>query len=357
MRSLLAYLLAVLAIAAGVVFGFFDPFGRTSGSAQASAPRKAPPVVVTRVAAAPFADAVEALGTVLANESVTITARRSDHITALHFEDGQEVEQGALLVELNAAEELAALAEAQALYADRAAAHARAEELLLQNIAPASEVDAARAQMDAAAARVRNLQATISDLSLRAPFRGQLGLRQVSAGAFVQAGTPITTLDDLSVVRVDFTIPETWLREVRVGMPIAARTAAYPDRSFPGEISALDTRLDPRTRSATIRARVPNDERLLRPGMLMRLVVDRGETAVLQVPEQSLVMVGSDHSVFVVDDASVATQRKVQVGRRRVGHVEVLDGVRAGERIVLDGLVRVQSGKPVDVVAERITEG
>lgn len=357
MHSLFAYLLAVLALAAGIVFGFFDPFGRSNGTAQAGSARRSTPVVVTRVTAAPFTDAIEALGTVLANESVAITARRAAHITALHFEDVQEVEAGALLVELSAAEELAALAEAQALYADRAAAHSRAEELMAQEIAPPSEVDAARAQMDAAAARVRNLEATINDLHLRAPFRGQLGLRQVSAGAFVQPGTVITTLDDLSVVRVDFTIPETWLREVRVGMPIAARTAAYPDRAFPGVITAIDTRLDTRTRSATIRARVPNDDRRLRPGMLMRLVVDRGEAAVLQVPEAALLQTGSEHYVFVVDAASVAQKTTVTVGRRRVGHAEILAGVHEGDRIVVEGLVRVQPGQPVEVVAERNSEG
>jgi len=356
MRTLIVYLLAALALGAGLGFLLFDPFGGRRSSAAKTTARSAPPVVVARVSRAPFRDAVEALGTVLASESVTITARRAAHVVAIHFDDGQETQAGASLVSLSAAEERALLDEAQAVQVERAAAYERALEMRTQGIAAGSDLDTAKAQVDSAIARVRMLEAMLADFELRAPFAGQLGLRQVSLGAFVQPGTPITTLDDLSVVRVDFTIPEAWLGDVRIGMPIAARTIAFPGRAFPGTISAIDTRLDPQTRSATVRARVPNDERLLRPGMLMRLLVDRGENAVLQVPEASLLQQGAEHYVFTVDDRSIAQRTPVTIGRRRAGRVEVLEGLVEDQRLVLEGLVRVQSGLPVQVVTERESE-
>lgn len=355
MRTLIAYLLAALALTVGLVFLLFDPFGSHRSANKGATARNAPPVVVTRVARAPFRDAVEALGTVLAFESVTITARRAAHVVGLHFDDGQQVPADAPLVTLNDAEQQAMLAEAKAALVERMAAYERALEMRTQGIAADSDLDTVQAQRDTAAARVRTLEAVVADYSLRAPFAGQLGLRRISLGAFVQPGTAITTLDDLSSVRVDFTIPEAWLREVQVGMPISARTIAYPDRPFPGEITAIESRLDPETRSATVRARVPNDERLLRPGMLLRLLVDRGESDVLQVPEAALLQQGTEHYVFAVDDRSIATRTPVQIGRRRAGRVELLDGLAEKQRLVLEGLVRVQSGQPVQVIAEQET--
>jgi membrane fusion protein (multidrug efflux system) len=316
MRSFFAYLLAIAIVAAGVALGFLDLLGGAQDQAQGAGGRQPAPVVVSVAERAPFADSLEALGTALANESVRLNSSRADHVVKLYFEDGQPVAKGALLVELNHDEEQAMLAEAEALLADRRAAHERAVELFGQQIGPQSEVDSAKAQLDAARARVAVLQAQIADHLVRAPFAGRLGLRQVSIGTFVQPTTVIATLDDLAVVKVDFTIPETWLAAVRVGMPVAARTDAWPGEVFPGQIAAIDTRLDPRTRSATVRARVPNEGGRLLPGMLIKVVVDRGEQAVL-------------------------------------GFVEVRSGLADGARVVVEGLVRVRDGEPVDVVAVR----
>lgn len=353
MRTLIAYLLALCAIGVGVWIAWFDPFGAgPEGDPRGSGARPVP-VIVATVVRAPFADSLEALGTAQANESVQLTANRTEHLVALHFEDGQEVEAGALLAELETAQERAMLAEAEALLAERRAAHRRAQELFEQQIASESEIDAAKAQLDAAQARVQTLLASIADHEIRAPFAGRLGLRHVSIGTLLQPSTVIATLDDLSVVKVDFTIPETWLSAVREGMPITGRTDAYAGETFAGEVTAIDTQLDRRTRSATVRAVVSNEDRRLRPGMLMKVLVDRGEAAVLQVPEEALVQVGEAHHVLVVGEDDVAHRVAVEVGRRRVGRVEVLSGLAGGERIVVEGLVRVRPGAPVEVVAQR----
>ncbi|MEO6597158.1 MAG: efflux RND transporter periplasmic adaptor subunit, partial [Planctomycetota bacterium] len=207
MRALMAYLLAALAVAAGIWFGFFSHTGaKAQEESRASA---LTPVMLATVVQAPFSDSLEALGTAVANESVQLTAHRSDLVRAIHFEDGQEVEVGALLLELETAEEEAMLAEAQAMLAERKAAHLRAVELSEQAIAPASQVETALAQLEGARSRVKTLEVTIADHAVRAPFAGRLGLRQVSKGALLQQSTVIATMDDLSLVKVDFTIPET----------------------------------------------------------------------------------------------------------------------------------------------------
>jgi len=351
MRSLVAYLLALFAVAAGVWFGFFY-----AQDVEGAAGRRAPsatPVILARVVDAPFSDRLAALGTAVANESVTLTANRSDLVEKVHFNDGQQVAEGEVLLELQAAEERSMLAEAKAMLAERETAHQRAVELNEQGIAPEREVQTAQALMSAARSRVQTLEVAIRDHVVRAPFAGVLGLRRVSVGSLLQSTTVIATLDDLSVVKVDFTIPETWLAAVRVGQPVEARSDAWPGELFAGEVSAIDTRLDRRTRSATVRAVVDNAALKLRPGMLLKVDVDRGEAPSRQVPEEALVQRGDRHFVYVVGDDSVAAEVEVEVGRRQVGRVEVLEGLEAGQRIVVEGLVRVRDGSEVEVVAVR----
>jgi membrane fusion protein, multidrug efflux system len=351
MRSLIAYLLALVAVGAGIWFGFLSRSRTANG--ESGAPAAATPVILAPVVEAPFADRLSALGTAVANESVRLTTNRSDLVTALYFDDGQHVEANALLLELATDEERGMLDESKALLAEREAEYRRQVELSEQRIASESQVQTALAQLEAARSRVRTLEATIADHAVRAPFAGVLGLRQVSVGTLLQPTTLIATLDDLSVVKVDFTIPETWLSAVRVGQDVTMRSDAWRGRTFPGTISAIDTRLDAATRSARIRALVPNPETLLRPGMLLKVDVDRGEAPSLQVPEESIVQRGGDHFVYVVDKENRAREVAVTVGRRQVGRVEVLGGITAGQEVVVEGIVRVRDGIAVEVVERR----
>ncbi|MBK8974679.1 MAG: efflux RND transporter periplasmic adaptor subunit [Planctomycetes bacterium] len=350
MRSFAAYLLAALAILTGLALEYPEWWRGERTAAGATKGSAARPVVVAEVRETPFAESLEALGTVRANESVELTPNRSDHVAALHFDDGQHVEKGDLLVELFAAEEQALLTEARAVLAERQAQFERVADLFERDISAQSEVDTAQAQLLAATARVASLQAAIADHEIRAPFAGTLGLRRVSVGAYVRPETVVGTLDDLSVVKADFTIPETWLAEVRAGMRIHAGCDAWPDHEFPGEVHAVDTRLDVRTRSATVRAIVPNPDGLLQPGMLLKIRVDRGEEPVLTVPESALVAESAQHYVLRVDADSIARRTQVGIGRRRVGVVEVLDGIRAGDRVVIRGGVDLRDGTEVQVV-------
>ena len=351
MRAFVAYMFAVLAVCAGLWFGYFAK-NEVAGKESRRIASKTP-VILALVVDAPFSSTLAALGTAVANESVRLTANRSDLVKAIYFSDGQHVEKDALLLEMETSEEQSRLVEAKALLTERETAHRRSGELQEQGISPDSEVQTALAQMHAAKARVVTLEVAIRDHSVRAPFSGVLGLRRVSVGSLLRPTTVITTLDDLSVVKVDFTIPETWLSAIRVGQPVRALSDAWPGETFLGKVTAVDTRLDAKTRSATIRAVVTNPELMLRPGMLMKVDVDRGEAPSRQVPEDALVQKGDKHFVFVVGEDSVARQVDVTVGRRRVGRVEVLAGLEEGQRVVVEGLVRVRDGTEVEVVAVR----
>ncbi|MEO0478595.1 MAG: efflux RND transporter periplasmic adaptor subunit [Planctomycetota bacterium] len=354
MRSLVVYLLTAVLAATAVYFGFPEWFeSEASGAQQSGKARPAPPVVIARVVEAPFADILEALGTIRANESVELTANRADHVREVLFEDGDRAKENQLLVQLQDAEEQALLDEAEIRLKEATDAHERSLDLFGQGIDAQADLDGAAAQMQAAQSRVTSLTATIKDHKILAPFAGRLGLRQVSKGAFVEPSDVLTTLDDLSQVKIDFTIPGTRLAEVEIGQDVVVRSAAVPGREFRGAVRAIETRLDARTRSATIRALVPNNDELLRPGMLAIVEVKRGEAPVLQVPEEAVVLIGEKAFVWFVDAQDVVHRTEVRLGRRKVGSVEVLSGLVLDDRIVVEGLPNLVDGKPVDIIRER----
>ncbi|MEZ5964202.1 MAG: efflux RND transporter periplasmic adaptor subunit [Planctomycetota bacterium] len=356
MRTLFLYVLALAAVAAGIRFGFPEWFGAVAKRDELVVRSSSvPPVVVAETKMAPFADSLEALGTVRANESIEVNANRADRVVAIHFADGQDVDKGQLLVELQTAEEEAELREAEAVLAQRVVVFEQAKQLLAEGVRSQGEFDVAHAELEAAQARIQRLQATIADHKVTAPFAGTLGFRRVSVGAYVQTSTVLTTLDDLSTVKVDFTVPESWMPAIAPGMRVGAHSDAFPGADFEGSVQTVDTRLDERTRSATVRTLFDNPEHRLRPGMLLVLNVDRGEQPVLQVPEEAIIPRGDRAFVLRVRDDAVAEEVAVQIGRRRVGAVEVVAGLQAGDRVVVEGLVRVQAGAPVDVVRVRQT--
>ena len=181
---------------------------------------------------------------------------------------------------------------------------------------------------------------------IRAPFAGRVGLRRVSVGSLISPGTVITTLDDTSTIKLDFTVPETFLPVVKPGLEIAARSVAYPEESFLGKVSSVDSRVDPATRSVTVRALLPNPEGLLKPGMFLTTRLSRGAIDALLVPEQALVPEGGEMFVFVAKDG-VAEKRRIRIGERRVGDVQVVEGLASGELVVTEGTQKLRNGAAV----------
>ena len=334
------------------------------GSSSAPAPRKTaeerPPVAVVTVIAAEreLVDEVEALGTTRAREAVEITPRISSVVTAIRFREGQSVAAGDVLVELDNAEERAALAEAEAAVIDSRAQHRRSKELLQTRTVSESQVQQLEATMNADEARLRAAQARLEQTLVRAPFAGRVGLRQVSPGGLVTPGTAITTLDDLSSVRLDFTVPESFLGVLESGLGITARSVAFAGREFHGEVATVDTRVDPVTRAVTIRAELPNDDGLLKPGMFLTVRLAGQSSTRVVIPEAALVPEGDRQNVYLVRDGR-AWRTDVTVGRRLRGEVEILRGIAPGAEIIIEGTQKVANGgrvtasEPVATLGQR----
>ncbi len=352
MLRTLGYLVVLTSLALAVVYGYPQVFQPRRADAD-ERQQTIVPVVVSTLRMEILVDSMEALGTLQANESVVITPNVSDHLIALHFDDGQTVEKGQLLVELTVGEEEALLLEAIALRDDQRMRKEQIDELYKQGMSSEGELSNRKALLSAAQARVIRLEAQIADHKIVAPFAGTLGLRRVSEGAFVDPHTVITTLDDLDVMKLDFTIPETYLSALKVGMDIQAQSDAYPDDLFEGTLKTIDTHVDPRTRAVTMRAMLPNPDRKLRPGMLMKVRVVRSRKLALVLPEEALIPSDRQQRVFYVDADDIARLRAVTIGRRRLGAVEVLKGLEVGDRVVVEGMVRVRPDREVLVVETR----
>jgi membrane fusion protein (multidrug efflux system) len=307
------------------------------------------PVVVaeSRVERLPLV--VEALGTARANESIDVTSKVSNIVTAVRFAEGQQVRKGDVLVELDGAQARADLAVAQAALTESASALKRSRELYETRVLSDQQIEQIEATQAANLARVASARSRVDDTVIRAPFAGRVGLRRVSVGSLVAPGTVITTLDDTSTIKLDFTVPERVVASMKPGLDLQAASVAYPGETFAGRVASVDSRIDPQTRAVTVRAVLPNAQGRLKPGMFLTVRLERGEADMLVVPEESLVPEQGDVYVYVVRDGTAA-KRKVQTGQRRVGSVEVVAGLEPGELVVTEGTQKLRDGANVDVV-------
>jgi membrane fusion protein, multidrug efflux system len=326
--------------------------GGTDQEPSTHAGRPPTPVVISSPFEYEFSNRVEALGTARAYESVVITARLAEAVSRVHFQDGEKVQAGAILVELERAEERAQLAGARANRADAKLRFDRVADLAKRGTESQSRYDEVRSALDAADARVAELEARISDLRIRAPFAGVLGLREVSPGTLVQPGDRITTLDDIDRIKLDFSVPETFFAVLRPGLEVRTLSAAYPGREFVGEIAAVDSRIDPDTRAVRVRAEIDNEDHAIRPGMLLTLVLRANPTRSIALAEQALVPRGSSQFIVVLDEEDRAQRVEVKIGRRVPGIVEILSGVEVGARVIIDGANLVPPGGVVRVLRD-----
>ncbi len=307
-------------------------------------------VVSASVVERAFGTDIDAVGTANANESIDVSAKTTNRITAIRFAEGQRVRRGDVLAELDDAEITAQLAEAEATRADSERQLRRGRELAAKKALPAAQLEQLVAKLAGDRARVAAVQARLADTVIRASFDGRTGLRRVSVGSLVNSGTVITTLDDTSVIKLDFTVPETFIYLVDEGQPVRATTVGLPGVTFTGKIVQLDSRVDVSTRSIIVRALLPNADGKLRPGMYMTVSVRGKVLPALLVPEGAIVPEQGRMYVFVLRGAAngvVAERREVRIGRRQPGEVEVLAGLRAGDRIVVEGTQNVRDGQRV----------
>lgn len=293
---------------------------------------------------------VGAIGTGIANNSIQLIAPSSEFLIELNVNEGQKVAQGEIIARLNDVQQKARVAELEAVLSEQKRQLDRLKNLATTQATAQSLLDEQLTRVNSTLAQLDTARKQLHDMTIRAPFTGYLGLRQVSRGAFVNAGTVISTLDDMQQLRVQFSVAERHLAEIAVGMPVTVTNVAYGNRAFVGEVSAIDTRLDPVTRSVTVHGVINNEQILLRPGMLLNVRLQLENREVLRVSEKALVPQQNRQYVFVVDAENRVRQQEVQIGQRIPGWVEVVAGLQEGDEIIIEGVQKVRTGVTISKV-------
>ncbi len=325
-----------------------------TAATAAPAPKGAKHVIVAPVVMKQISDRIEALGTARATESVNITASITEKVTQIHFDDGQQVKAGDKLVVLSQAEEQADLIRAQAVRGERKLALERLRQLEERQLTSPDEIDRTRLELEQAEASINVIKTRISDRVIRAPFDGTVGLRNISAGALVETGDLIATLDDTREIKLDFSVPSVFLTELKPGMKIKAQAAALGNIEYSGEVKSINSRIDPVTRSIQVRALLPNPDGSILPGILMQVDLLLNTRQALVIPEAALLPLADRQYVMVrvdKDGKDTVEKRQVKIGLRLPGYVEILDGLSADEQIVTHGNSKVQPGDMLDVMA------
>lgn len=307
----------------------------------------ATPVTIVTVRSERLSQKLEALGNARANESVDISSKTSNVVTAVRFRDGERVRQGQVLVQLDDATARADVAAAQAALTESEAQYNRSRELLDTQALSKSQFDQLEATLKSNRAKLQSAQARLEDTVIRAPFSGRVGLRRVSVGTLISPGDVITTLDDTSIIKLDFAVPENFLATLREGLSVRATAPAFPGRTFTGQVASIDSRVDMNTRSVTVRALLSNEDGALRPGMFLSVSLAKDERETMVIPEEALTPEAEKQFVFVVADGK-ASRREVRIGGRRPGSVEVLAGLNPGERVVVEGTQKIRDGATVN---------
>jgi membrane fusion protein (multidrug efflux system) len=358
-----------------------------AGGAGAGGGRGAAAVSVAVVRPRLFVDRLEVLGVAKGRQSVTLTSNTAEMVDRVLFRPGDRVRQNQVLIELRRQEEDAGIAAAKSAMDLAKVTADRWNTLAEQGVAPKQTADQYQSAYLSSKAALAAAQSRLNDRVIRAPFAGVVGLSDIAPGALISPGTAIVTLDDMSVIRVDFDVPDRYLSLIHEGGPIQATSDAYPGERYSGKIAKLDTRVDERSRSFKVRAELPNPGGRIKPGMLIRVGIDRGTRMGLAAPEAAIQFSGGQAIVYVITPRAggapgagapgqaaekgaqpkaqagaqpgaagagrpgggsfVAQPRPILTGLNDCGFVEVKDGLQAGDRIVADGLNKIQPNQAI----------
>lgn len=321
-------------------------------SSSAAAKQKA--VTTPTVMAAPqkivqFSDIIEALGTGSAKEAVDITATVTAKVVEVNFEDGDYAKNGQLLVKLDDAREQSERKQAEINLAEQNREMARIDRLYKSKAVSQKTLDEQKTSLERSKTLLAIANTQIDDRHLRAPFSGYLGMRLVSPGDLVTPGTKITSLDDISEINVDFSVPEKYFSELKTGYEVQVTNVAYPGEKFKGRITAIAPRINLQTRMVEVRAVIDNKEMKLRPGMMFHVLVDMGKRDALMIPEKCVVSLGEKQFVFLYLPNGRVRRCEVSLGSRREGVVEVVSGVKNGEVLVVEGVAKLVDGMSVNL--------
>ena len=351
-KPIVVVVIVVVVLLAGIFVKEYLSSSTRGGNGMGRPPMTAP-VEVEVVKSIPWSVQTEAIGTAYANESIEVTSSVSDTIASVHFDDGQRVKKGDVLIILNHNEEDAELQASKATLQEEEREVKRLTGLMASRSVSQSLLDERLTQAETAKFRVVAIEARLKDRFIRAPFNGVLGLRQVSVGSFISPGKVITTLDDLDTIKLDFSIPAVSIGHLQEGMSIIAKTPAYPSKEFSGKVSTIDSRVNAIDRSIKLRAEITNPEHTLKPGMLMHVTIHSPDREALVITESAIVQNRDKHFVYVVKDEEgkkIAQLQEVTIGLRKSGVVEILTGLEAGQSIISRGTNTVRNNGPVNVL-------
>jgi membrane fusion protein (multidrug efflux system) len=336
-----------------------------------------PPAATVTAEAAKFekwGEQLTSIGTLIASQGVDVTTQVAGVVTEIYFESGQDVEQGAKLVQLDVAVELADLASGKATLQEAEVAFQRQNDLINKRVTSEANLDTARAKRDTAQATVKRVEAVIAQKLIMAPFSGRLGIRKVEKGQYVSAGPALTSLQALDPIRVDFPMPEQSIGKLRIGQVVSLTVDAFPGQTFKGEIQSLDARVAQDTRTLLVRGMLPNKERKLLPGMFANVTVHAGEPVdTVTVARTAVTYSLYGDSVYVVkpappkgepgqaggaqaqeaqkpaEAALIAERRFVKIGQAREDRVAITEGLVAGEDVVTTGQIKLNPGASIRI--------
>lgn len=346
-------LLVIAGLAGGGYYGYRYHYKAPNQQAQAkgvaSAQNPAIPVEVGTIELATVAEEVEALGTLAADKSIIIASEIAGRVVALGFREGERVSKDQDLVKLDTAILDAELKQAQADLSLARDTYDRNRSLVQRGAGTQVALEQATAQLASQEARVQLVQSKLAQATIKAPFTGVVGLRSVGVGDYISVGKPLVALTNIDPIKVDFRVPEIFLTRLKVGQPVQLKVDAVPDRPFTGQIFAIDPVVDVNGRAVKLRAKVPNADLVLKPGLFARItiVVDKRDDALL-VPETAVVPDGLGKTVFIIENGK-AKRVPVELGKRLTGKVEVVKGLKPGMQIVTAGQMRLREGSTVAI--------
>ena len=305
------------------------------------------PAEVIKVQPETLKSTIQSIGNLKANQSVVLSPEVSGRIQAIGFEDGTEVEKNAVLFQLDSSTQKAQLNEARARVKLSNTEYKRVKKLFKQKAASETDLDSAAANLSINQSQAEYAKAQYDKLSIKAPFKGMIGIHDISVGDYVNAGQELVRLVELKTLKFDFALPETYLSRVKLGQNIEITTPAFPDNIYKGTVTAIAPALNEESRSLMVRAIIKNEALELRPGLFanVTLEVSKNDNALL-VPEQALIPQGQQYFVMTVVDGKVS-QVPVSIGQRRKAEVEIVSGIKADDVVIIAGQMKLQPGAPV----------
>lgn len=344
------YLVPILLIVVGAIsYSSFSEAKRTDNKER---PVRTVPVVTGIVEQHELSQSLSLIGKLDAEQSVFIAPQIAGKIKSIRVNTEQEIDQGQILVQLDDAKAQAALAEAAAYLADEKRKLKEFQKLIDQNAITKTEIDAQKASVDMASARLAAAQADLDYHYLSAPFSGTAGLIDFSQGKMVSAGTELLTLDDLSSMRLDLQVPENYLSQLSVGMSVSANSRAWPQKEFIGKVTAIDSRVNQDTLNLRVRVQFDNPAHQLKPGMMMSATLLFPSIAEPVIPVQALEYSGTNRFVYVIGEDGIAKRTKVTLGARVEDQVLISQGLTIGDKVVVQGLVNMRDGLRVKDLTE-----